>query len=201
MIKHSNAYQLTYHNWHHMRDEMYWIPTFIFLEFQFSELEFWFLDFSTAEFEKKIRPESLESKTESEFRFRWGSQKSEPKIRIPNLGAHPGHSSCHLGDGGDGFIIGVVVAAFHHIVDGLQCIPILPCHAAQGHCCETPTVRFVDECFECWICLGGLCFPCIAFLEGEDVSLDKDANGVCNDLLIGDGSFPMRWISWHCSIR
>ncbi len=56
-----------------------------FLEFRISESEFWFLNFLTAEFEKKIRPESLESKTESEFRFQWGSQKSEPKIGIPNL--------------------------------------------------------------------------------------------------------------------
>jgi hypothetical protein len=56
-----------------------------FLEFQILESEYQFLNFSTAEFEKKIQPESLESKTESEFRFRWGSQKLEPKIGIPNL--------------------------------------------------------------------------------------------------------------------
>jgi hypothetical protein len=69
-------------------------PRLFFLEFRISELEFQFLNFSTAEFKKKIRPESLESKTESEFRFRWGSQKSEPKIGIPNLddqgGGHGG---------------------------------------------------------------------------------------------------------------
>jgi hypothetical protein len=34
--------------------------------------------------QKKIRPESLELKTESEFHFRWRSQKSETKIGIPN---------------------------------------------------------------------------------------------------------------------
>jgi hypothetical protein len=56
-----------------------------FSEFQILESEFRFLDVSTAEFEKKIQPESSESKTESEFRFQWGSQKSEPKIGIPNL--------------------------------------------------------------------------------------------------------------------
>jgi hypothetical protein len=33
---------------------------------------------------KKNRPESLESKMELEFHFRWGSQKLEPKIGIPN---------------------------------------------------------------------------------------------------------------------
>ncbi len=40
-----------------------------------------FLTLQTSEFQKKIRPESSESKTESEFRLRWESQKSEPKIR------------------------------------------------------------------------------------------------------------------------
>ncbi len=52
---------------------------------------------------KKIfQPESSELKTESEFRLQWGSQKSEPKIRIPNLavekhcfgGAAPTGLSC-----------------------------------------------------------------------------------------------------------
>jgi hypothetical protein len=33
---------------------------------------------------KKIRPESPESKTKLVFHFQWGSQKLEPKIRIPN---------------------------------------------------------------------------------------------------------------------
>jgi hypothetical protein len=51
--------------------------------------EFWnrnsdFLTLQTTEFKKKIQPESLESKTESEFSLRWESQKSEPKIGIPN---------------------------------------------------------------------------------------------------------------------
>ncbi len=35
-------------------------------------------------FKRKFPTESSESKTESEFRLRWGSQKSEPKIEIPN---------------------------------------------------------------------------------------------------------------------
>ena len=35
-------------------------------------------------FKKQIWPESLESKMESEFRLRWGSQELEPKIGIPN---------------------------------------------------------------------------------------------------------------------
>jgi hypothetical protein len=43
-----------------------------------------FLTLQTSEFQKKNRPVSLESKTESEFRLRWGSQKSESKIGIPN---------------------------------------------------------------------------------------------------------------------
>ncbi len=44
------------------------------------------LTLQTSEFQKEIRPESLESNTESEFRLQWGSQKSEPKIGIPNQG-------------------------------------------------------------------------------------------------------------------
>ncbi len=54
---------------------------------EFCKSEFWFDEFSTAEFKKKTgrNPEYPESKTESEFCFRWGSQKLEPKIRIPNL--------------------------------------------------------------------------------------------------------------------
>ncbi len=30
MIRHNKAYRLTYHNWHHTRNEVYRIPTFIF---------------------------------------------------------------------------------------------------------------------------------------------------------------------------
>jgi hypothetical protein len=48
----------------------------------------------------------------------------------------------------------------------------------------------VDECFEGWIHHGGHCFPRVKFLEGEDVSLDEDANGVCNDLLLRIQKFP-----------
>jgi hypothetical protein len=45
-----------------------------------------FLTLQTSEIQKKIQPESSESNTESEFRLQWGSQKSEPKIGIPNQG-------------------------------------------------------------------------------------------------------------------
>jgi hypothetical protein len=45
-----------------------------------------FLTLQTSEFQKKKKPESLEPKTESEFRLQWGSQKLEPKIGIPNQG-------------------------------------------------------------------------------------------------------------------
>ncbi len=83
-IKHRAVYWLTYYDWCPRWNEVYWIPTSFFSEFQILELGFRFLDFSKAEFIKKIWPESLESKTESEFRFQWGSQKSEPKIGIPN---------------------------------------------------------------------------------------------------------------------
>jgi hypothetical protein len=43
-----------------------------------------FLTLQTSEYQKKIQPESLESNMESESRLQWGSQKSEPKIGIPN---------------------------------------------------------------------------------------------------------------------
>ncbi len=43
-----------------------------------------FQTLQTLEFQNKYRPESLESKMEWEFCLWWGSQKSEPKIRIPN---------------------------------------------------------------------------------------------------------------------
>jgi hypothetical protein len=43
-----------------------------------------FLTLQTLEFQKKIRPKSPESKTKPKFRLQWGSQKSEPKIGIPN---------------------------------------------------------------------------------------------------------------------
>ncbi len=43
-----------------------------------------FLTLQTLKFQKKIQPESLELKTELEFCLRWGSQKLEPKIGIPN---------------------------------------------------------------------------------------------------------------------
>jgi hypothetical protein len=42
-----------------------------------------FLSLQTLEFQKTL-PESPESKTELEFCLRWGSQKSDPKIEIPN---------------------------------------------------------------------------------------------------------------------
>ncbi len=54
-------------------------------EFQILESEFWFSDSPDIRIQKKIQPESLESKTESEFCLQWGSQKLEPKIGIPNL--------------------------------------------------------------------------------------------------------------------
>ncbi len=57
------------------------------------ESEFRFLDFSTAKFKKKFRPESLEPKMELEFRFQWESPKSEPKIGIPNLAQSWGTSN------------------------------------------------------------------------------------------------------------
>ncbi len=43
------------------------------------------MSFQQQNSQKKIRTEYLESETESEFHYQWGSQKSEPKIGIPNL--------------------------------------------------------------------------------------------------------------------
>ncbi len=67
-----------------MQNEVYSITTFIF----FWNSEFWnrnsdFLIFQQRN-SKKIQPESLESKTKSEFCFQWGFQKLERKIGIPN---------------------------------------------------------------------------------------------------------------------
>ncbi len=57
-------------------------------EFQILESEFRFSDSPDIGIQKNIfRLESLESKTELEFRLQWGSQKSEPKIGIPNQAA------------------------------------------------------------------------------------------------------------------
>jgi hypothetical protein len=55
-----------------------------------------FLTLQTSEFQKKIQPESSESKMESEFRLRWGSQKLEPKIGILNQTQHLSRGSQQL---------------------------------------------------------------------------------------------------------
>ncbi len=54
VIRHHKAYQLTYHNWRLMQNEVYWIPTYFFFEFQILESEFQFLNYSTAEIEKNF---------------------------------------------------------------------------------------------------------------------------------------------------
>ncbi len=87
MIRHPKAYhRLTYHDWHHSWNEKYKIPTFIFfgipnfgIGIPISRF------FNSGIWLKFFRPKSLESETDPELRFRWGSQKSEPKIGIPNL--------------------------------------------------------------------------------------------------------------------
>ncbi len=97
------------------------------------------------------------------------------------------HSPCSHGrlcDCGDCIIVGVVVVAFHHIIHILGGIPILPLCAAEGHCCEATTIRLVEERLESRVCLDSHCFPCVEFLESEDVGLDKNADGICNDLFI-----------------
>ncbi len=55
---------------------------------EYCKLEFQFSDSPDIGISKKIHPESLELNTELEFHLRWGSQKSEPKIEIPNQGVH-----------------------------------------------------------------------------------------------------------------
>ncbi len=54
-------------------------------EFQILELELQFSDSPDIGIQKKQQPEYSESKMESEFCLQWGSQKSKPKIGIPNL--------------------------------------------------------------------------------------------------------------------
>ncbi len=52
-----------------------------------------FLTLQSSEFQKMLRPESLEPKMESEFHLQWGSLKLELKIGIPNqVGIRPSHS-------------------------------------------------------------------------------------------------------------
>ncbi len=52
---------------------------------EYRKSEFRFSDSPDIGISNRIfRPESLESNMESEFRLRWGSHKSEPKIGIPN---------------------------------------------------------------------------------------------------------------------
>ncbi len=55
-------------------------------EFQISELEFQFSDSPDIGIQKIFSDRNLwNQKTELEFHLRWGSQKSESKIGIPNL--------------------------------------------------------------------------------------------------------------------
>ncbi len=101
MIRHPKAYRLTYHDWHHLLNEKYWIPTFIFFgipNFGIGIPISWF--FNSGIWLKIFRPESSESETDPEFRFWWGSQKSEPKIGIPNQdGGDTAKSVCSLSRG------------------------------------------------------------------------------------------------------
>jgi hypothetical protein len=66
-----------------VQNEVYLVPTYFF-EFRILESEFRFVNFSTTQLRKKIQLESPESKTELEFCFQLGSQKSELKVGIPN---------------------------------------------------------------------------------------------------------------------
>jgi hypothetical protein len=63
----------------------YWVPAQTnYRDSKFRKSEFQFSDSPNIGIKKKIQLESLESQTESESRLQWGSQKSEPKIGIPN---------------------------------------------------------------------------------------------------------------------
>ncbi len=84
MIMHREVYRLTYYDWCLTWNEVYWIPMFHYFWNSKSRNQNSNILIFQQRNSKKIRPESLESKTELEFRFRWGSQKSEPKIGIPN---------------------------------------------------------------------------------------------------------------------
>ncbi len=84
MMRHCKAYRLTYHD-----DIICKMRCIEFLHFFFRNSEFWnrnsdFSIFQQRNLRKNFRPESSESKAESEFRFQWGSHKLEPKIGIPN---------------------------------------------------------------------------------------------------------------------
>jgi hypothetical protein len=47
----------------------------------------------------------------------------------------------------------------------------------------------MKEGLEGWVRLGGRRFPRVKFLEGEDVGLEENADGVCKDLVIGIWKF------------
>ncbi len=78
-----------------------------FSEFQISNWNSDFSIFQQRNLKKKIWPESSESKTESEFCFQWRSQKSEPKIRIPNLVGQCGMILSQVTEGGVFSVYGV----------------------------------------------------------------------------------------------
>ncbi len=87
-IKLREDYPLTYYNWCLIPNEVYWIPTSIFFGIPNFKIGISISQFFNSGIQKKIRLESLESKTKSEFCFWWGSQKLEPNIGIPNQAPH-----------------------------------------------------------------------------------------------------------------
>ncbi len=83
MIRHRSVYRLTYHDWCLMWNEVYWIPTFIFFNSEFWNRNSDFLIFQQRNLRTIFRPESLESKTELEFYFRWGLRNGNQKSEFP----------------------------------------------------------------------------------------------------------------------
>jgi hypothetical protein len=54
---------------------------------------------------------------------------------------------------------------------------------------EAPSVHFVDERLEGRIFLGGHHFPHVELLEWDDIRLDQNLDGGCNDLIVGIQDF------------
>jgi hypothetical protein len=81
-------------------------------------------------------------------------------------------------------IISVFLAIFKCIVNGIVCVTILARRVVKFNGGEAPAVRFMEECLEGRVRLGGCLLPCVEFLEGEYVGRRKNANRVRNDLFV-----------------
>ena len=79
---------------------------------------------------------------------------------------------------------GLGLAIFKRIVNGIVCVTILARRVAKFDGGEAPAVRFMEECLEGQVHLGGCLLPCVEFLEGDYVGRRENANRVRNNLFV-----------------